>query len=197
MLNNLLDRRDENFALWSPYEPAASPTLVIGEFQEGTPPTVANQRRFDLKPVTGLSGLWCVRAADCGLTDGRVYHYWFEVQDTFPGHTDPRIVVCDPMAFTTDWRVVAGSQPSAVVKFAAGKLVPCDPNGDAITEPKIGKMASLATNNQMVIYELPTAWTRQPMGSKGLYGCLNQESWLVLSIDPYLSIRVIATDAGT
>jgi pullulanase len=164
MSNDLLDRRADSFMLWSPHQPVVPPTLVIGKFQEGTPPTLANERRFDLKPVAGVSGLWFVQAADCGFEDGHVYHYWFEVEDTFPGHANPRILVCDPMTFATDWRLVSGNQPSAVVVLAQGKLAPCDPGGGTVTDPEVGPMGSLPTNNQMVIYELPAAWTRQPRG---------------------------------
>lgn len=164
MSNDLLDRRADSFILWSPHQPVAAPALVLGEFQEGDPPTLANQQRFELKPVAGLSGLWFIPTADCGLHDGQVYHYWFEVDDTLPGHANPRILVCDPMAFATDWRLFSENQPSAVVAFAQGKLVPCDPHGSPVTNPEVGLMRSLPTNNQMVIYELPAAWTRQPRG---------------------------------
>jgi len=166
MSSDLLDRRADSFILWSPHQPVAPPALVIGEFQEGTPPTLANERRFDLKPVAGVSGLWSVQAADCGLKDGQFYHYWFEVENTLPGHANPRILVCDPLTLATDWRLVSGNQPSAVVAFAQGKLVPCDPDGGGVTDPQVGPMGALPTNNQMVIYRIalrldpPTAWRR-------------------------------------
>jgi pullulanase len=102
--------------------------------------------------------------ADCGLKEDHVYHYWFEVDDTFPGHMEPRILVCDPTAFTTDWRVAVGSQPAAAAKFTAGKLVPCDPSGETVVAPQPDHMELLPANNQIVIYELPAAWTRKPRG---------------------------------
>jgi len=83
---------------------------------------------------------------------------------TTPCQANPRILVCDPMALTTDWRLCAENQPSAVVMFSQGKLVPCDPDGSPVTNPEADAMKSLPTNNQMVIYELPEAWTRQPRG---------------------------------
>jgi pullulanase len=164
MSNDLLDRRADSFLLWSPHQPLAAPALVIGDFKEGAPPEMANQRRFNLKPVAGVSGLWSIPAADCGLRDDQVYHYWFEVDDTLPGQVNQRILVCDPIASATDWRLPSGNQPSAVVMFSGGKLVACDPDGTPVTSPVAGDMRLLATNNMMVIYELPAAWTRQPRG---------------------------------
>lgn len=92
MSNNLLDQRTSSFVLWSPHQPTAGPTLVLGKFQEGAPPTLTNKQRFDLKAVDGVSGLWSIAATDCSLRDGQVYHYWFEVDDTLPGQpADPRL----------------------------------------------------------------------------------------------------------
>ena len=162
MPNDLLQRQTSSFVLWSPRAAQAAPTLVIGEYREGTPPAVVNRRRFDLQAAE-VSGLWRLSAASAGLQDGKVYRYWFEVDNTFPGAAG-RILVCDPMAFATDWRVAEANQPAAIVKFAGGKLLPCDGSGDAVTLPDGGGMDSLPPNNQMVIYELPTAWTRCPPG---------------------------------
>ena len=39
---------------------------------------------FELAEDPGLEGLWGISAAESGLVDGRVYHYWFEVTDTSP-----------------------------------------------------------------------------------------------------------------
>jgi pullulanase len=166
MANDLLNRRERAFVLWSPHQPAAAPTLVIGKFQEGTPPTVAEQQRFDLTSVAALTGLWSIAAGACGLDDGDVYHYWFEVDNTLPGNTTQRILVCDPFAFTVDWRVAAANQPAAVIKFTGGRLAACDPEGAelAALQSGDGDIKRLPANNQMVIYELPTAWSRQPGG---------------------------------
>lgn len=164
MANDLLDRKAAGFVLWSPHAPATAPTLVIGEFQAGAPSQVINRQRVTLSPVAGLAGLWSVAAADCGLQDGGVYHYWFEVDDTLPGHAQPRILVCDPFAFTTDWRVTEGNQPAAVIKFTGNKLVACDTDGEEVVPPPAPQVKPLPANNFLVIYELPTAWTRQPRG---------------------------------
>ena len=50
------------------------------------------------------------------------------------------------------------------MKFTAGKLVPCDPSGEVLMEPQADHMGVVPVNNQMVIYELPAAWTRKPRG---------------------------------
>ena len=164
MPNDLLGRRTTDFVLWSPHKPTVAPTLVIGEFKAGAPPNVVKRARFDLSPVATISGLWSVAGKDCGLKDGGVYHYWFEVDDTLPGHSASRILVCDPAAFTTDWRVTEDNQPAAVIKFVGNKLLPCDPDGQEVAPPDAAGIKALPSNNFMVIYELPTAWTRQPRG---------------------------------
>jgi pullulanase len=112
---------------------------------------------------SGIFGLWRLPTASAGLQDGRIYHYWFEVDNTFPGASG-RILVCDPAAAATDWRVAEGNQPAAIVKFAGGELLACDASGDAVSLPDSGNLDRLPPNNQMVIYELPAAWTRQPPG---------------------------------
>jgi len=126
------------FVLWHPHnfnpEP---PALVIGQFQAGNPPSLANLQIF---PLTQQGDLWSIDAAKCGLIDGRVYHYWFEVSDSSPTRDGSRIACTDPTAFTVDWRLLAPKRPAlhnvddqdpaAVVKFKNGHLVPCDPGGE-------------------------------------------------------------------
>ena len=93
------------FVLWHPHnfnpEP---PALVIGQFQAGNPPSLANRQVF---PLTQQADLWSIDAAKCGLIDGQVYHYWFEVSDSSPTRDGSRISCTDPMAFTVDWRLLA------------------------------------------------------------------------------------------
>jgi len=126
-----------------------------------------------LSPLSTANDLWEVAAADCGLVDGQVYHYWFDVpnSDVYAGVTNQRLQVTDPAAYTVDWRltstVPAGNttdtpSPAAVIRFANGILVPTDPAAvprsfDAAPD---AAMASLPTNNRLVIYELPTSWTK-------------------------------------
>jgi 1,4-alpha-glucan branching enzyme len=108
-----------------------------------------------------IEALWGLEAGTLGLTDGETYHYWFEVDDTLPGHTG-RIQTTDPLAFTVDYRVYPVTNPSilhpaSVIGWAGGKLVARDPNGEQ-GEPVVTPFEKLASNNQLVIYELPTAW---------------------------------------
>lgn len=118
--------------------------------------------------AAGVRGLWEIAASDCGLADGDIIHYWFEVADTHPGSA--RKVRCtDPAAHTVDWRLAAdsGNQPAAVVQFSGGRLVVCDPGGEKPDFSGDVALDRLAANNRMVIYELPTAWTRaQGQGQK-------------------------------
>jgi pullulanase len=162
---NLLDRKATHFVLWAPGQTA--PKLIIGTLQFGAPPSLAGKQTLPLKAAGGVHGLWEIAAADSGLTAGKVYSYWFEVDDTRPGHAaNARVLVTDPAAFTVDWRITEGDgdQPASVIKFAGGTLVPCDPDGEPVRPPAPGDLRKLAANNFTIIYELPTAWTRQPRG---------------------------------
>lgn len=165
METNLLDRKASHFVLWAPGQ--SQPTLIIGRLQYGAPPVLTGTQTFAMDAVAGLSGLFEIAATSCGLTDGEVYHYWFEVDDTRPGHAPAaRVCVTDPTTATVDWRLLNGErdQPAAVVLYDQGKLVSCDPDGTPVPEPKPGILRDLAPNNFTVIYELPTAWTRRPAG---------------------------------
>jgi 1,4-alpha-glucan branching enzyme len=163
MTIDLLDRRSSHFVLWAPGQDA--PKLVIGTFQPGAPPTLRDRQSFNLSAVAGVSDLFEIVPQACGLQNGVVYHYWFEVDDTNIGHQPgARIAVCDPLATTTDWRLTEGDQPAAVTKFEGGTLVPSDPDGVAVTAAAAPDVRRLPQNNRMIIYELPTAWARRPRG---------------------------------
>jgi pullulanase len=174
---DLLDRKQTHFVLWHANSPAAAaaaipaaPVLVIGEFQAGNPPTLANGKRFPLAPVDGFTDLFAIAATDCGLNDGWVYHYWFETEDSDPSRTPPQRVQCtDPTAFAVDWRLLAPAlpapfttddrQPAAVIKYRGGQLLASDPAGEEANFSGEPSPAILASNNQLVIYEMPTAWS--------------------------------------
>jgi pullulanase len=169
---DLLNRKRTQFVLWHPKPDAsAGPVLVIGQFQAGNPPKLANAQRFALTPVAGFPDLFAIDAADCQLADGEVYHYWFEAEDSDPQRTPPQRVLCtDPVAWTVDWRLRAprmpaplgpdDRQPAAVVKFSGGQLLPADPAGEEGDFTGDPSPDSLPANNQLVIYEMPTAWSR-------------------------------------
>jgi len=135
--------------------------LVIGEFHLANPPSLENVKRFPLAAVGGFTDLFAIKATDCGLNEGSVYHYFFEPADA--------VQTTDPTASTVDWRLLSSRlpppftgddrQPAAVIKFRAGKLVSCDPGGEEADFTGDPSPATLPTNNHLVIYEMPTAWS--------------------------------------
>src|SRR3954470_19639878 len=116
---DLLNRKTTHFVLWAPGQKA--PKLVIGTFQFGAPPQVNGRNSFAMKEAAGVHGLWEIAPADCALVNSTVYHYWFDVDDTRPGHAaGARVLVTDPTAVTVDWRITEGDgeQPASVVLFS-------------------------------------------------------------------------------
>ena len=116
-----------------------------------------------MNSAPGVNGLWQIAAADCELADGDIIHYWFEVEDTDPHRIQSGAVrVCDPAAHTVNWHLTAesGNQPAAVVQFSGGRLGVCDPGGEIPDFIRDVPLDQLPANNNLVIYELPTAWTR-------------------------------------
>jgi 1,4-alpha-glucan branching enzyme len=162
---DILDRKATNFVLWRPSNNAKPPSLIIGQLQSGNPPVLTGTKQFPLTAVAGIPGLWQVSPAACGLQSGQVYHYWFQVEDTASGQNPPPLVTCtDPFAFAVDWRLFppgspGNTQPATVIKFENGKLVPADPGGEVPSFTNEPLSNTLPPNNQIVIYELPTAWT--------------------------------------
>lgn len=170
MAAHLFGLKKTAFVLWRPHNTTSAPKLVIGQFQAGNPPTLAGRGEFALQPVPGQSDLWSIGAGACGLTDGQVYHYWFEVTDSSPFRDGHRILCTDPTAFTVDWRLLADrlpapyvaddQDPAAVVKFQGGQLVPCDAAGETFAPAPAIAPAKAHPNNRIVVYELPTNWTK-------------------------------------
>lgn len=175
---DLLLRKSTHFVLWSPRPVAVPPVLVIGQFQPGNPPTLAARKRLPLTASAGVTGLWEIAANACGLADGSVYHYWFEVRSTNPDRPGGAILCTDPTAWTVDWRLIPpplaapfiddDRQAAAVVLFADGTLQPSDPGGEQLTVVGDPPLNTLPPNNQLVIYEMPTAWSRAAAGSVGI-----------------------------
>lgn len=155
---DLLARRTKHFVLWlSPDQTA--PHLVLGTLIPGNPPTFSQQIRRPMN-AGAEPGLWELPCASLGLPDG-VYHYWFEICDA--SSPNAKALLCtDPVAYTVDYRLFSppGAQPSAVVKLERGELVPCDPGGEIGDPGPPPPLASLPPNNHLVIYELPTSWSR-------------------------------------
>jgi 1,4-alpha-glucan branching enzyme len=166
MPSNLLQRRRSAFVLWRVANTTPPPTLILERVEAGAPLTATGSQEFTMRRVGGFTDLWEIPAQDCALVDGEFYHYWFEV--TPPGATR-RVRITDPIATMVDWRLIAppassvgfDGYPASVVRAQGGRLLPADA-GDVIgTFAGAPAPETLPTNNQLVLYELPTAWTRQ------------------------------------
>jgi pullulanase len=172
-----LERKRTHFVLWRPSGDGQAPELVIGKFQAGSPARLMDERTLPLRrsilPGADGSDLWEIPAVECGLDAGGVYHYWFRSTDTNAYRSQHLPLLCtDPGATSVDWRLLAPAppgygederQPAAVVRFDGARLLPSDPGqaplGTFEDEPDV-PMRDLPPNNRLVIYELPTAWTR-------------------------------------
>ncbi len=176
MASDLLSRKTTHFVLWRPRNIAPPPRLIIGTFRPGNPPTFTPLPGVALQPSPASPDLWEIPATACGVTDGEVYHYWFEVLDSNPHLTGHQVIRCtDPSAWTVDWRLLAprlpapygedDRDPASVVKFSGGMLVPCDPGGGTPDWTGDVPLEQLPANNRLVIYELPTAWAT--IGAEG------------------------------
>jgi pullulanase len=163
---DLLERRKDKFMLWLPagLPNARAPYLVIGTFDKGPPPTVY---QTNISPFinSGHPDLWELdpKTISPPLKDNTIFHYWYEINDLSPEGLGA-IQVTDPLAYTIDYRSLRSrdehSQPASVIKFRDGKLWPCDIDGNEPRPPPIPSQDSMPQNNHMVIYELPTSWSR-------------------------------------
>jgi 1,4-alpha-glucan branching enzyme len=166
---HIFELRKKAFVLWRLRFIEVAPRLVIGQFAAGNPPTHVERQSFEMRKVPEHPDLWSVDAAACGLREGEVYHYWFEVSDSSPFGDGRRILCTDAMASTVDWRLVSEAlpppygaddqDPAAVVKFENGLLVACDPGGEQLVAARPLAPREGQPNNRIVIYELPTSWT--------------------------------------
>ncbi|KAK6813996.1 hypothetical protein RU639_010416 [Aspergillus parasiticus] len=165
MAFDLLERRKEKFILWIPAAPASNPpSLVIGIFGLGPPATIDEFFTGQLRR-SGQPDLWELDLGDINppLKNGKVYHYWFEIQDTSPEKAGA-IRVTDPIAYTIDYRAAGTrdehTQPASVIKFRDGKLWPCDIDGNEPSQVAPPPQDALPDNNHLVIYELPASWAK-------------------------------------
>ncbi|MEU4689973.1 alpha-amylase family glycosyl hydrolase [Actinoplanes sp. NPDC023714] len=163
---DLFVRRHTDFVLWRPRITTPPPRLVIGTFTAGNPPGLAGRNEIPLLPD---GDLWSIPATDCGLTDGTVYHYWFEITDSCPYGHGGRLLRTDPFATTVDWRLLSprlappyhgdDRWPAAVLKWRDGELRTCDPDG--AEPPPVRPGRNLPPNHRTVYYKLPTTWARR------------------------------------
>ncbi|NEO83725.1 MAG: DUF3459 domain-containing protein [Spirulina sp. SIO3F2] len=185
MLPDLLVRRQTHFVLWRPGIITPPPCLFIGTLSQWLT-TYDTFQEIPLAPDPEFPDLWMVAAADCGLTDGQVYAYWFKVKNTnpYPFAGDDEILYCtDPLATTVDRRPsrlapcpsesggVESQDPASVILYRHSRLYACDPDGREIRWWGKHPDPQMPANNNLVIYELPTRWTRADAGlGKGSFG---------------------------
>ncbi len=169
---DLLLRRETHFTLWRPSSDVRPPVLVIGTFAAGNPNSLANRKDIPLSAANpNVPGLWTIAAAEIGFPDG-IYHYWFQVGNTNPFDPAAALICCtDPFATTVDWRLLSpplptgfkddtDRQPASVIRLQNGLLSAVDPGGESASFPNDPRPDTFPTNNHLVIYELPSAWTR-------------------------------------
>jgi len=130
---DILLRKRNAFVLWRVANSIEPPVLVIGECREGTPITFVNEQRYLLQQDINHPDLWFIHADQCQLTDGWVYHYWFEVSDAASGRPGLRIRITDPMAAAVNWKLLAvkpddphytddDAYPASIIKYKQGQL---------------------------------------------------------------------------
>ena len=166
MAFDILERRREKFVLWIPAQPTAakSPQLILGTLNLG-PPATFNKLFQGQLVASNQPDLWELNPHDINppLEDGRIYHYWFEIEDTSADSLGI-IQVTDPIAYTVDYRITQTReervQPGAVVKFRNDKLWPCDIDGNEPDVVAIPAQDAIPDNNHLVIYELPASWAK-------------------------------------
>lgn len=157
---DLFRRQQTHFLLWRPACTVPVPILVIGDSDR-------NFREILLER-SPYPDLWELAAADAQLIDGQVYWYWFKVQDASVYAADAQVIYCtDPIATTIDRRLLApdgSGAPASVILYENGQLQSCDPDGKQPDWHDDAPIESLPPNNRLVIYELPTRWTRSSAG---------------------------------
>lgn len=171
MLADLFNRKKTHFVLWRPGVLEPFPALYIGNFQTASSDPFEKFREIPLQQSDQFPDLWEISAQKCDLTSGQVYFYWFKIADTEPYNSTHRILYCtDPTAWTIDRRICAPAPAqtdgttsddyASVILYQNGQLIACDPQGQIPDWQGDAAIDTLPENNQLVIYELPTRWTR-------------------------------------
>ncbi|MEH1937589.1 MAG: alpha-amylase family glycosyl hydrolase [Nostoc sp.] len=172
MPTDLLSRKKTHFVLWRPGASEPSPALYIGSTPPDNPEPLTKFREIPLRQSTQFPELWEVSAQEVGLNEGQVYFYWFKVHnsDGYSENANPIIYATDPTATTVDRRfankrlesgvTISPNHPASVVLYRNGELIPSDPEGKTVNWEGDVPLKELPTNNQLVIYELPTRWAK-------------------------------------
>lgn len=156
-MSDVLTRRETRFVLWRPARTVPAPKVRVVQLVPGNPPTERLVVERDLV-LADFPDLWELPIAGLPLVADEVYQYWFVVVNDRPGAAHVPVRCTDPFARVVDYRL--GSPPAAVVKLSGGKLVDCDPDGNVGVRANVRDASTLPRNNQLVIYELPSSWSR-------------------------------------
>ena len=155
MLVDLFKRKQTHFVLWRVASGWDVPSLYIGEVG-------GSFEEILLRQSPEFADLWEVAALECGLVEGRVYHYWFKVRSTCPYGRREVVYCTDPVAYAVNRQVLSpgGCEPASVILYRGGLLVAGDPQGQIVSEVENTGTDHLPANNRLVIYELPVRWTK-------------------------------------
>ena len=158
-MSDIMLRRTRGFVLWRPARTVPAPAVRVTTLVAGNPPAEALVFEGPLRKHADFDDLWELPLAEAALVEGVVYHYWFLVTNDHPGEPNTSVRVTDPFARVVDYRLGSG-MPAAVVKVVAGELRDCDPDGSVGVAALSTDLSRHAANNQLVIYEVPSSWTR-------------------------------------
>lgn len=188
---DIIKRKETSFVLWIPSDHPAEvepPRLILGKYDESQQDDLNFKELVNevLSPAAGLTGLWeisCEEVNDQIRGHGReqsgVFIYWFQVEDTSPARNG-LMHVTDPLAYALDYRVVhqPGDQPASVIWVDVDKdqLLPCDHQASGSISDSPAAPDSLPRNEQLVIYEIPTSFSRGSTGNDSPDGDKSKET---------------------
>ena len=184
-------RRQTSFVLWIPSDRPANvhpPLLILGKYDDSQPNDLKFKELVNeaLSPATDVTGLWEISCEDVnkelrgqGRGQSGVFIYWFKVQDTSP-NANGLMHVTDPLAYALDYRVVhqPGDQPASVtwIDVDKNRLLPCDHQGIGPVPDSPAPPDALPRNEQLVIYEIPTSFSRGSTGNDSPDGDKSKET---------------------